>query len=178
MQKSVLTLTLTLTLAPALLACGGTAPPRLPASAPLAVEHRIDVGDRAPAFEGRDLVTGATLRAPADKVTLLWMWATWSGPSNQAMPKVAWLMREHGDRINVVTVSLDDGDAPSVASFARMNGPVPVIWEADRRIAEAYRPANEPTFYVIDRQGIVRYVNNGYQDGTIARLEAECAKWR
>ncbi len=114
----------------------------------------------APDFEAPRL-DGSSFRLSAHRgsVIVLNFWATWCPPCRTEIPDLIALQRELGDRgLLVVGVSVDEGGAEVVASFAedfQINYPVVLD---DGSISEAYGGVWAlPTTLVIDRSGRIRY---------------------
>jgi cytochrome c biogenesis protein CcmG, thiol:disulfide interchange protein DsbE len=62
-----------------------------------------------------------------------------------------------------------------VANFAkRLNVSFPLYMDRDGKIARGFGVKGLPTYFVIDRQGIVRHIILGWTDESV--LEAEAAK--
>lgn len=78
----------------------------------------------------------------------------------------------------IVALSIDD-EPKGLAEFAKTYGlRFPIGWDAGHRIAEVYRPASDPTTYVIDRSGIIRFVHAGYHDGEAEIIASEVESLR
>ena len=73
--------------------------------------------------------------------------------------------RWRSEGLTVLGVSIDD-EARGVAEFAHTYGATfPVAWDHGHEVANRYRPQSDPTYYVIDRKGVIRFVNFGWHDG-------------
>jgi peroxiredoxin len=72
-----------------------------------------------------------------------------------------------------VGVSQDD-EAEGIAAFRSETGATfPIVWDDGKSVAKSYDPPSMPTAYVIDKNGIVRFVHVGYRPGDEATLEEE-----
>lgn len=135
------------------------------------------VGDRAPVFRGKDVVSGETIGLAPGKVNLVWFWATWS-VDNRAVPHVAELSRRYPE-LNIVMVSVDD-EPRDIPEFLQTYGGKGLhsMWDEGHRVAsDLFRVSCSPTFYVIDRAGVVRHTICGLTDKTIKDdLEPACKK--
>ena len=97
-------------------------------------------------------------------VLLLDVWASWCGPCKQELPMLDDIARRvKGQGIDILAVSVDQQRA-NVDKFLRGHGrwALTIAHDPDGLIAERLQPDKMPTSYVIDRAGIVRYVNAGF----------------
>lgn len=131
------------------------------------------VGAKAPSFDlpaqhgsGR-----ASLDSIRGKVTIVDFWATWCEPCKMSFPKYQALLGKYDGDLAVVGISEDD-EPDGIAEFAKDTGVEFVLaWDRDKRVAERYKPEAMPTGYVIDKEGLVRYVHAGYHEGEEAAIE-------
>ncbi len=98
------------------------------------------------------------------RVLLLDVWATWCAPCQQELPildQMAGRLKRQG--VDVLAVSVDQERA-NVEKFLRSHSHRSLTVAHDPRgeIAELLQPEKMPTSYVVDRAGIVRYVNAGF----------------
>ena len=125
---------------------------------------RLDLaGRRSPGLQGTDVegrpLTSADL---AGKVVLVDFWATNCAPCLAEFPNLRRLYRRHRDRgFEIVGVSFDDG-AATVAAFARQQK---LEWrhlvEANPpgEIARRFQTRTIPALFLVDRQGMIAYVD-------------------
>jgi peroxiredoxin len=133
------------------------------------------LGAPAPAFELGE-VSGRgqqSLRAHAGKVVIVDFWATWCEPCKQSFPAYQKLLGELGPQLVVVGVSQDDDPKGIAAFLAETGAKFPIVWDDGKAVAKAYDPPTMPTAFVIDKNGIVRFVHVGYRPGDEAALEEE-----
>jgi len=107
------------------------------------------------------------------RVLLLDVWASWCGPCKQELPmldEMARRLKHQG--IDVLAVSVDQERA-NVDKFLKGRGrwSLTIAHDPDGLIAERLQPDKMPTSYVIDRSGIVRYVNAGFVPDDAATIE-------
>src|SRR5262247_115565 len=107
------------------------------------------------------------------RVLLLDVWASWCGPCKQELPMLdAMAKRLKAQGIDVLAVSVDQERA-NVDKFLKGHGrwALTIAHDPAGAIAERLQPDKMPTSYVVDRSGIVRYVNAGFVPDDAAVIE-------
>ena len=107
------------------------------------------------------------------RVLLLDVWASWCGPCKQELPMLdAMARRLKSQGVEVLAVSVDQERA-NVDKFLKGHGKwaLTIAHDPAGAIAERLQPDKMPTSYVIDRSGIVRYVNAGFVPDDAAMIE-------
>jgi thiol-disulfide isomerase/thioredoxin len=127
-----------------------------------------------------DQVKGGSLSLSSlrGRVVLLDVWASWCGPCKQELPMldaIAGRLRRRG--VEVLAVSVDQ-DRENVDKFlgARPHWNLTVAHDPKGAIADTFQPEKMPTSYVIDREGIIRYVNSGFEPGDAKEIEQRLAE--
>ncbi|MGR9054226.1 MAG: TlpA family protein disulfide reductase, partial [Gammaproteobacteria bacterium] len=134
----------------------------------------IEVGDAAPTFTLPRLSddSGVALAQFADKVVYLDFWASWCAPCRTSFPLLNRLYRKYNARgLEVVAVNLDEERGAAEKFLSDIPVSFNVLRDADGQWAETYAVASMPTSYIIDRQGVVRRVHNGFAKSDIEELE-------
>lgn len=127
------------------------------------------VGQPAPDFalrswEGRNV----RLSEHLGEVVLINFWATWCGPCRQEMPLLDEIYGKYR-RAGLVlfSVNLDEANnldaAREMATTLRVS--YPVLFDARKEVSRAYQASTMPLTVLIDREGVVRYVSEGYKLG-------------
>jgi peroxiredoxin len=124
-------------------------------------------GGVAPDFTLRTL-DGHNLRLHEQRgqVVLVNFWATWCGPCRQEMPHLNRLYEKYrasGFVLLGVNVDEDPGNAAGVAS--KLGVKFPVLPDAQKQVSRLYDLKAMPSTVLIDRDGRVRHIHRGYQDG-------------
>jgi peroxiredoxin len=136
-------------------------------------EHPM-VGVQAPSFDlpAQNGSQRASLADAAGKVAIVDFWATWCKPCKESFPFYQRLAEQHAGEVVVIGVSTDDEPA-GIASFASETGAkFPIGWDEGGGLAKQYSPPTMPTSYILDRNGIVRYVHAGYRAGSSEEIES------
>ena len=125
------------------------------------------VGQAAPDFVLKSM-DGRNLRLSEfrGQVVLVNFWARWEGDSREEIPAL--------DRINstysragliVLGVSVDD-DARRAREFADgMKVGYPILFDTTPQTGRDYLIRKMPVTVLVDRSGVVRYVNDGFKRG-------------
>ncbi|MDA8102640.1 MAG: TlpA disulfide reductase family protein [Nitrospiraceae bacterium] len=106
-----------------------------------------------PPLDAED-VAGTTLsleRFPGRPV-LVEFWATWCGKCRPKLDNLGALATEFGERVGIATVSFDRDRGVLEAFLAARQMSVPVIWDPDRTIGEAWDVSGVPTVFLLDRR--------------------------
>ncbi len=123
-----------------------------------------------PDLSGRQVILGR-LRG---KVVVVDFWASWCEPCQKELPELQKIADEMAPRVMVLALNIDK-DPKAAAQAARMlHLTLPVLLDPQGKVAEQYNPPKMPTSYVIDREGTLRYVHEGYDGvGDMSRLRQE-----
>ncbi len=107
------------------------------------------------------------------QVVVVDLWASWCESCKAAMPHhVRLWQRLHARGLEVVAVSVDEDCNAAREFLQQMPLPFVVAWDAGQRTVAQLQPAEMPTTYVLDRQGIVRAEINGATAAALRTLDA------
>jgi thiol-disulfide isomerase/thioredoxin len=100
------------------------------------------------------------------EVVILNFWATWCGPCRQEMPLLDEIYSKYR-RAGLVLLSINiDEDIEEAGEMAKTLGvSYPVLLDTRNEVAKAYRLDTLPLTVMIDREGTVRYVSEGFKPG-------------
>jgi peroxiredoxin len=133
------------------------------------------VGKKAAEFALPD-VNGeeVALQSFRGKVVLLNFWATWCGPCREELPeldRVQEKFRKRGFAVVAVTV---DNELENIRSFLKKYSlKLQALWDRRKKVADAYAVEKMPSSYLIDRNGVIRFVHHGYNPEALKRIEVE-----
>ena len=135
----------------------------------------VRVGDQAPAFSltSRDggTVASSELRG---KIVCLDFWATWCATCKAALPALDALARRPGfEDVRFLAVNVDrDGELADKWLAQNLPGAkVTVLRDDGGSLLARFGAAGMPALYVIDREGVVRHVEAGYQTAALKQVE-------
>jgi thiol-disulfide isomerase/thioredoxin len=100
------------------------------------------------------------------EVVILNFWATWCGPCRQEMPLLDAIYSKYR-RAGLVLLSINiDEEKEEAAEMAKTLGvSYPVLMDARNEVAKAYELGTLPLTVLVDREGKVRYVSEGFKPG-------------
>lgn len=126
----------------------------------------VAVGQQAPAVNLPAVAgaSGATLESLRGKVVYVDFWASWCGPCRVSFPQLEELRTELGGKgFEVLAISVDEDEADSVKFLTEVSVSYPVVWDGAGSTPTAYGVMGMPTGYLVDREGIVRDIHQGYR---------------
>jgi thiol-disulfide isomerase/thioredoxin len=142
-------------------------------------ESMVDIGQAAPSFKLPDLNgQQVSLDQYKGKIVMLDFWATWCGPCRMTMPIVENLQKEYVDTMVLLTINLQESH-DVVRDYIRAQGiRSRVLLDEEGLVGKVYGTESIPLQILIDKQGIVRFIQAGYGPGMASRLRAEINKLR
>jgi thiol-disulfide isomerase/thioredoxin len=121
-------------------------------------------------FEGGGKID---LGATKGKVVLVDIWASWCAPCMEEMPlldEMAGRLKKKG--VQIIAVSIDeDKDSAQTFLSSRPSWSLTVAHDPKGKLPEALQPGKMPSSYVVDAEGIIRYVNEGFERADLAVIE-------
>ena len=138
--------------------------------------HAAAVKDPAPVFSlNNDHGDKISLSDLKGRVVFVNFWASWCGPCAQELPKLSELAEEYKKENFALLAVNVDADAVLAHKFLRTlplpPSPMAIIWDSDSKTVSAYDPQTMPSSYIVDSQGIIRFIHSGY-------TSSDTAKWR
>ena len=124
-------------------------------------------GKAAPDFVLRTL-DNANLRLSEHlgDVVVLNFWATWCGPCRQEMPLLDELYNKYRRAgLVLLSINLDDAADRAAQMASALKITYPVLLDTRKDVSRAYEVGTMPVTVLIDREGVVRYVSEGYKPG-------------
>lgn len=144
----------------------------------------VEKGDVAPDFTLPPLraadIAKAQVLSLSDfrgKVVYLDFWDSWCGPCRESLPALDGLRSELSrDAFEIVAVNLDADPAAGRRFLAQYPVTYPVASDPSANAAAAYRLSALPTSFLIDRDGVVHHVHQGFRKEDIGKIRAELVK--
>ncbi len=94
------------------------------------------------------------------KPTIVLFWTTWCPSCKEEIPEMEKLNKSHGDKINILAVSLDEKVEALDAFFAKQKVDLPV-YMGDQAIAQKYEVEAIPTLAFFDKTGKLTFAKAG-----------------
>ena len=99
-------------------------------------------------------------------VVMVNFWATWCGPCRQEMPLLDELYARY-ERVgfSLLGVNIDDDSRKAMNMVSELGVNFPVLFDARKEVSKLYQVDAMPVTVIIDREGNVRHVHQGYKPG-------------
>lgn len=137
----------------------------------------VAVGQAAPAVDLPTLpagTAGVTLEDLRGSVVYVDFWASWCGPCRISFPLLDDMRTELGPRgFEVLAINLDEFEEDALKFLAEVPVSYPVVRDANGTSPQAYGILGMPTGFLVDRQGVVRHMHQGFRKSDGPRLKAE-----
>jgi thiol-disulfide isomerase/thioredoxin len=124
-----------------------------------------------PAVGGGDVKLAAMRGGPS----VVDFWASWCAPCREELPELERLRVEYEPKgVHFVAVNIDAERATAEEAARKLGVTMPVGLDGDKRVAAAWAPPTMPSSYVLDKDGVVRFVHEGFNGAAdIARFRQE-----
>ncbi len=140
-------------------------------AAPLPGQEESLVGRKAPDFSLPTMEGGGkmALKDYRGRVVVLDFWASWCTPSRKSLPRLSSL-EEQFPELKILTVSLDDERDSARIFLRQLEVDLTVLHDPEKQLMESYQLTAMPTMMLIDRRGVVRWIQSGYRTGEVDSL--------
>ena len=125
------------------------------------------MGQPAPDFVLKS-ASGENLRLSEFRgdVVMINFWATWCGPCRQEMPLLDEMyIRYQRVGFNLLGVNIDDDPRKALNMISELGVSFPVLFDVRKEVSKLYKVDAMPVTILVDRDGKVRHVHQGYQPG-------------
>jgi len=136
----------------------------------------VNVGDTAPLVDLPNL-TGegnTSLESLRGKVVYLDFWASWCGPCRVSFPQLETIRAELNERgFEVLAINVDEFEEDALLFLEELPVTYKVVRDAEGLSPKTYGILGMPTGFLIDREGVVRQVHQGFRKSDGEKLRAE-----
>ncbi len=124
-------------------------------------------GSQAPDFQLNSLANASSpqvrLGDYRGKVIYLDFWASWCGPCQRSFPALEQLRQKFAARgFEVVAINLDENSADAMSFLKQHPVSFPIAQDSSGKIGETYGLTGMPSAYLLDSQGKVVRVIEGF----------------
>ena len=120
---------------------------------------------------------GTTVRLSSfrGKVVVIDFFASWCEPCMRELPELEKLHRQLSKAgVVFLGVNLDKERKNALALIQRFGLTFPTLLDPEGKLAETYDPPKMPSTYVVDKAGVVRHINAGFDGAAdVARLQKQ-----
>ncbi|GJL76226.1 TlpA disulfide reductase family protein [Nitrosomonas sp.] len=119
-------------------------------------------------LDGSPVESLQTLRG---KVVYVDFWASWCPPCAQSFPFLNELQQDYGEQgLQIIGVNLDEKVADADQFLIRYPAEFTITADPTKQCAKDFDVIAMPSSYLIDREGIVRYIHRGFRPGETKEL--------
>lgn len=143
------------------------------AGVPSVRAEKPPLGDTAPDFTLRsDGPYNLRLSEQKGYVLVTVFWSSWCRSCVEMLQGVEAMQSQFNDYgLKVWTITVDKDREDALDFHARYNLDLPVLFDEDYFVSERYDIAELPSLAVMDRDGRLRYLKDGYQPQDLKALE-------
>jgi peroxiredoxin len=139
----------------------------------------LDAGDRAPDFDAPALSGEGSvgLSEFRGKIVYLDFWASWCAPCLKAIPEIEKIRSEFPSAsFQILAVNLDRKKKKALRFLEKHPIGYPSASDPTGRLPDQFGLETMPTSYLIDAEGVIRYVHRGFKSGDGSTLRHEIRK--
>lgn len=136
------------------------------------------IGQQAPDFTLKsDQGDNKKLSEYRGKVVLINFWATWCGPCQQELPKLAELKQLHDEYdFELLGVNIDEEPEKAIKLARKLGVNFPVLFDQQKQVSKLYDIDAMPMTILVDRNGDVRYLHRGYKESYLSLYQQQINK--
>ena len=131
------------------------------AGAVVSANAALKVGDTLPDLAGFKL-EGKLPDSLKGKVVILDFWASWCLPCAESFPAMDELQKKYAGRLVVLAVNVDEKAADMETFLKKHPVSFTVVHDSEQKLVAVVSPETMPTSFVIDGDGRVRFLHNGF----------------
>jgi peroxiredoxin len=129
--------------------------------------HKTLDGAAAPDFTLKSR-SGKNLRLSdfRGQVVMLNFWASWCGPCRTEMPILEKMYRRYSKLGFVILgVNTEQDSSKAIAYLRDIKVSFPILYDTSSKVSKLYNNQAMPTTILIDRNGKMRFMHEGYKSG-------------
>lgn len=107
-------------------------------------------------------------------VVMINFWASWCGPCRQEMPLLEELYQEYEPLgFTILGVNVEENSAKAKDLLRKIPVSFPVLFDNTSKVSKLYDVVAMPSTVLIDRDGNMRYLHQGYKPGYIEQYQQQ-----
>ncbi|MDR4517551.1 MAG: TlpA family protein disulfide reductase [Nitrosomonas sp.] len=111
------------------------------------------------------------LQAFKGEVVYVDFWASWCPPCAQSFPFLNQLQQDFGEQgLRIIGVNLDEKITDADKFLSRHSAEFSIAADPTKQCAKDFDVIAMPSSYLIDREGVVRYIHRGFRPGETEEL--------
>ncbi len=129
--------------------------------------HAGDLSGPAPDFTLKSL-SGKNLKLSEmrGEVIMLNFWASWCGPCRQEMPILEKIHQKYQPLgFTLLGVNVEEDSNEAKAYLKEIEVSFPILFDNQNKVSQVYNIIAMPSTIMIDRDGNMRYLHQGYKPG-------------
>lgn len=127
-----------------------------------ALDASVKEGDVFPSLDGF-VLEGDLPENMKGKVILVDFWASWCVPCRDSFPVLDQIYEKfHDQGVEIIAVSVDQNEKAYRKFLKRYAPTFPIVRDVDQKLVAEVEVAAMPTSFILDREGIVRFVHLGF----------------
>ncbi|NMP30585.1 TlpA family protein disulfide reductase [Thalassotalea sp. M1531] len=129
--------------------------------------HALNVGQAAPDFTLKNMQgVNLNLTEQRGNIILINFWASWCGPCRKEMPVLQALQDKYQDLgVKVWGINVEQENQAGRDFLKDLDLSFSIFFDETNALSKTYQVEAMPTTVIVDRDGVVRYVYQGYRDG-------------
>jgi thiol-disulfide isomerase/thioredoxin len=134
-------------------------------------------GKIAPDFTLEDMAGNrVSLDDYRGQIVILDFWATWCGPCRMSMPMLDGIEKEYSGKMSVLAINLQEPKGVVREYILSQGLDSKVLLDEDGTVGRQYGAAAIPMQYLVDQDGIVRLILNGFHPRMDSQIRDEINK--
>lgn len=112
--------------------------------------------------------TGENVRLAEQRgqVVMLNFWASWCGPCRQEMPLLDGIAKKYGKMgFTLYGINVEEDNTDAKKMLQDLGVSFPILFDTESKLSSLYTVDAMPTSVIIDKKGMIRYVDKGYKAG-------------
>lgn len=107
-------------------------------------------------------------------VVMINFWASWCGPCRQEMPLLEELFQEYETLgFTILGVNVEEDSAKAKDLLKDIPVSFPVLFDNTSKVSKLYDVVAMPSTVLVDRDGNMRYLHQGYKPGYVEQYQAQ-----